>query len=109
MLKIQPALIIYSESEDEIPDFRTHTVESSFLTLPRQSSNTIKADTNETRKQNLLEIPTLSDVCSCRKSSERLFDVEYKEMNESPRTKICLYNLITPLSDTPSGYNNEKY
>lgn len=113
---IDPAICLCSESDEEIQNL-TPALSESLFSLPEKNlteANIDKNDQNKVSKHDeipsnlqIQDIPTLSEICTCKKSSDRFSHVRYDEINESPRlsNQLTSSSYISSISDC----NSEQY
>lgn len=117
---MDPALCLCSDSDEELQYLKPPVIDSSLITVPQNSTTGVNSeDQNELnfqseskrlrKKLKLQDIPTVSEVCTCRKSSEKFPQVQYAEINESPRSSLSS-NTLTSSSylSSLSDYRTEQ-
>lgn len=115
---VQPAICICSETDEEIQDL--NPVDSSLVSLPPQSTTGVNTTNineyefekklDEIRNLQLKDVPTLSEICTCKKYSQRFSHVQYEEISESPRSTFSSNNLTSSsLISLLSDYNSEQF
>lgn len=105
-----PEICVCSNSEEELFNFPLHLVDSSLITLPKESTSDSDSQNKDRKPLELRDIPTLSSVCTCKKTSKRFSQIQYDEINESPRSNTSSINLTSSslISILPDCYS-EKY
>lgn len=108
---MDPAFCFCSESEEELKVIKPPTDDSSLFSLRPQSTtgvNTLNT-CEEMQKLHLQDVPTLSQLCVSKKSSDRFSHVRYEEIDESPRSNSSSNNLTSSsLISILSDYNSEE-